>query len=90
METRAYLTPESGNRLRLDIRENCTLYSKGAEVFWVTFPFVDDGKDHIMGSQPEQPFTDADRVLAGHGWKREGRWVIGDVVTGTYARIIRA
>lgn len=92
METRAYITYETDDLLRVTVHENCGLYSDGAAVAgasW-TYPFVDDGKDHLFGAQPEQVFIGADRVLAEHGWTREEPWGVGDVVTGTYASITRA
>lgn len=90
-ETRAYLTHEADDLLRVTVHEGATLYSKGAptEASW-TIPLTDDGRDYVMGAQPEQPFVDADRVLAENGWTREGPWAVGDVVTGTYATITRA
>lgn len=89
METRAYLTHDSETVLRVTVHTDCALYSKGdadPDQSW-TFPAVDDGKAHTFGSQPDQPFEDADRILADHGWKREGRWLVG---TRAHARICRA
>ena len=91
MGTRAYLTHDDETTLRVTVHQDATLYDKGSpvpEMTW-TFPLVDDGKDHLFGAQPEQPFEDADRILAEHGWTREGRWAVGDVITGTYASIAR-
>lgn len=91
MELRAYIGHDAEGLLRVTVHEDCTLYSKGSPVpeqSW-SFPLVGDGVDHLFGAQPEQPFEDADRILAEHAWTREGRWVSGDVVTGTYARITR-
>lgn len=92
METRAYITTEDENLLRLTVREGCTLYSGGepAEGQSWTFPLIDDGRDYVMGAQPDQPYLDADRVLAEHGWTREGPWAVGDAITGAYATITRA
>jgi hypothetical protein len=91
MGTRAYLTHDSETALRVTVHEGCALYSDGTpnlDQSWV-FAATDDGVDHLFGAQPERPFRDADRILAEHGWKREGSWMIGDAVTGTYARIAR-
>lgn len=92
MELRAYITRDAADdQLRLTVHEDCTLYSRGTPdwtLSWVSF--ADDGVDHLFGAQPEQQFTDADRILAEHGWTREGPWAVGDVTTGTYARIARA
>jgi hypothetical protein len=92
MEIRAYIArDDSDQQLRVTVHEDCTLYSRGVPNWTMSwaFPLADDGVDHLFGAQPEQPFEDADRILAEHGWTREGRWVSGDVVTGTYARITR-
>lgn len=93
MELRAYITRDAADdQLRVTVHEDCTLYSKGvpnSTLSWA-IPLTDDGTDYVMGAQPEQPFEDADRTLAEHGWTREGSWALGDVVTGTYARIARA
>lgn len=91
METRAYLTHDNETTLRVTVHENCTIYSDGTAVSdqsW-TFPLADDGTWHLFGSQSDEPFENADRVLIEHAWTREGRWVVGDVVTGTYARVSR-
>lgn len=93
MELRAYITRDAADdQLRVTVHEDCTLYSRGvpsSTLSWI-FPPVDDGKDHLFGAQPEQLFAEADRILAEHGWTREGRWAVGDVTTGTYTRIARA
>lgn len=92
MELRAYITRDDKGTVRVTVHTDVTLYSKGSpdpEQSW-TYPLIDSGTDHLFGAQPEQPFEDADRILAEHGWTREGPWAVGDVTTGTYARIARA
>jgi hypothetical protein len=93
METRAYITHEPDGQLRVTVHEGCTLYSEGdvdPNQSWV-YPRVNDGVDHVMSAQPDQPFADADSILAEHGWTRESpRWLVGDVIIGTYARITRS
>lgn len=91
-ETRAYLTITADDQFRVTIREGCGLYSRGTEIpgmSW-TLPFADDGRTHLFGAEPDQPYADADEILAEHGWKREGRWAVGDSTTGTYADVSRA
>jgi hypothetical protein len=55
-----------------------------------SFPLASDECDHLFGAQPDQPFADADRLLADHGWNRDGTWVMGGSTSGTYARVTRA
>lgn len=92
METRAYLIATSQTEALVTVHENATMYHPGTplpEQFW-TYPFTDDGRDYILGAEPQQPYADADRLLADNGWRREGPWAVGDVVNGTYARVSRA
>lgn len=92
METRAYIAHDSETVLRVTVHTGAGLYTQGTpdpDQSW-TYPATDDGRVPLFGAQPEQPFEDADRILAEHGWTREGRWLVGDVITGTYARICRA
>ena len=86
---RACLTRETQELLRVTVHKNTRLYSKGDPGESWTFPVRDDGVTYLLDAQPERPFIDADRILAENGWTREGRWVVGDVVTGTYATISR-
>jgi hypothetical protein len=88
---RAYITHDDETTLRVTVHADARLYNTGTpdpDQSW-TYRLVEDNVDHLFGAQPDQPFEDADRILAEHGWKREGRWLIGDAVTGTSARIAR-
>lgn len=91
-ETRAYITHEAEDRLLLTIREDCTLYSMGTAIDGLSWAFraTDDERWRVFSAQPGPVFEDADEILAEHGWKREKRWAVGDVTTGTYASVTRA
>lgn len=89
MKAHAYLTQNSDQELRVTVHRDAGLYSDGTPGESWTFPVTDSGKIHLFGAQPEQPFIDADRILAENGWTREGPWMIGDIVTETRARIAR-
>lgn len=90
-ETRAYINHEAGDRMRLTVRENCKTYSTGQAIDGQSWALMatDDERWHIFGAQPTAVFEGADEILAEHGWKREGRWVVGDATPGTYARVTR-
>ncbi len=91
METRAYLSADDEATFRVTVYPEASLYSRGepAEGQSWSFPLIKNDADYVMGAQPEQPYEDADAVLSEHGWTREGRWVSGDVFTGTYVRVSR-
>lgn len=91
-ETRAYLTAESDDTARVDVYDDVTLYGgrHGKDpVFSGTFPLTDDGVDYVMGAEPGQPYADADGLLSANGFRRDGVWLSGDVITGTFARVSR-
>ncbi|MER7488735.1 hypothetical protein ABTY20_23080 [Streptomyces sp. NPDC126497] len=89
-ETRAYIEQITDDRANLAVYEGVTMYGGRKDPAWSEqYTLEDDGVDHLFAAQPEQPFTEADRILAAHGFKREGVWVVGDAITGTYARISR-
>jgi hypothetical protein len=93
MQTRAYLTAESDDTARVEVFEGVTMYGgrEGKDaVLSETIRLTGDSVDYVMGAEPDGPYAEADSVLTANGWKREGNWVAGDAVTGTYVRVSRA
>lgn len=92
-DTRAYIEQVTDDRAAVEVFEDVTMYGGRdgkAPVLSEQFTLEDGGADHVMGAEPEQPYAEADRILAAHGWRREGVWLNGDAVTGIYARVTRA
>ncbi|MGY5627487.1 hypothetical protein ACW7N6_38610 [Streptomyces sp. UC1A3] len=92
-DTRAYIEQVTDDRASVMVFEDVTMYGGRdgkTPVLSEQYALEDDGVDYVMGAQPEQPFAEADRILATHGWTREGAWIVGDAVTGIYARVSRA
>ncbi len=87
--------PTTGNAFLDIIGEELqlTIKADGETIFTTTFAYPDSDTDvwHVMGSQPDEPFDAADRVLAENGWQRSAgrRWIIGDIVYGTRATVER-
>ena len=98
-DTRAYIEQVADDRANVAVYEDVTMYGgrRGKDpVLSEQYTLEDDGVDHLFGAEPEQPFAEpeqpfaeADRILAAHGWKRGGGWVVGDAITGIYARVAR-